>query len=494
MNPDEKREETPRSVADALQVVASADAQSQGVPQAAAAGREEARAEIEARVSDVQPAAKPPFFKQKRVFIPALAALVLLLGTGAYFLLGRNDGADSQDLSSHMLGIAVTVLDGKATASRDGETWHELTVRSRLNEGDFVRTDAGSRVVLSLDDGGAVRLDESTAIRLASLSAEAVRVEQRSGSVYSRVVASDRSFVVEVDDMSYRALGTAFQTTNTATEKGVRVLQSSVQFDDITVAEGKQYYTIHTDNLYVEKLTDISLDELRSNGFLLWNLEQDEKDSHFKNKLGYWEKIKSANVSTDPAPAGASLALEVANNSKGTVLSWTVTGVTAPDGFKIVRSQSSVVPTFGRDEAQHVSSPSARSFTWSGAKSGVFHYRLCVYRASDSTCSVYSNTVTIEAVIVAPEAVAPGAVNLSLSEDMINWTFAGTAPHGFKVLVSSSENPVYPKDAEYFGNGPYTLKPRAPGTYYVRVCKYTASDEISGGCTDYSNQVLWVVL
>lgn len=118
---------------------------------------------------------------------------------------------------------------------------------------------------------------------------------------------------------------------------------------------------------------------------------------------------------------------------------------------------------------------------------------MCVYRASDASCTLYSNTVTIESAHIPPEAVVPGAVELALSDNVVNWTFAGTAPHGFKVLVAASENPTYPKDAEYFGNAPYTLKSRGSGTYYIRVCKYTGSDEIDGGCTDYSNQVIRII-
>lgn len=92
---------------------------------------------------------------------------------------------------------------------------------SQLKEGDAVRT-ADGRVVLTLDDGSALRLDANTNVTLTSLVATDVKIAQTGGTAYSRVVPSERSYTVTVDGAEYKALGTAFSTINHTDEKGVR--------------------------------------------------------------------------------------------------------------------------------------------------------------------------------------------------------------------------------------------------------------------------------
>jgi len=432
----------------------------------------------------------------KTILVGAIVTALLLVGGSLYVALGKDQEESpsvTESQQSPLMGVSVLLIDGAASHSPDGEAWEELTTDTDLSEGDYIRTEAVSRVVLNFDDGSALRMNESSTVQLKQLSADDIVVVNQAGDVYSRVVESDRAFAVEVEGVAYTALGTAYQTVNKATDKGVRVIQSKVQAGDEEVDEGKQYYKEHTNAELVDKVTDITVEELKSDNFMLWNLEQDEKSEEFKDKLGYWQKVKE---SADEAPAetpaqSAGIRLSASNSGKGTVLSWSVSGISAPKGFKIVRNKTGS-PTFGKDESAYIDKSSARSYTWGASKAGTFHYRVCVY--TGSSCTNYSNTVTIESPYVAPEAVVPGAVTLSVNgSGVFSWTYAGTAPHGFKVVAATSPSPSYPNNSIHFGTSPYTFKKTTPGTYYVRVCKYTASSDISGGCTDYSNEVTYVV-
>lgn len=437
--------------------------------------------------------------KKQLIIGSAIAVAVAIFGVSAYFAFTHEDKqapvASEQTEHAHM-GASVLLIDGSAYRSTDGESWDELAASDSLKEGDYVRTEPLSRLIINLDDGSAVRLAESTTVQLTSLEADNIQINNQAGQVYSRVVTSERSFAVVVEETSYAALGTAFQTINTAENKGVQVLQSKVQAEETEVDEGKQYYKSHANSELVEKVTDVPVDELKNDAFMLWNLEQDEKSDEFKDKLGYWEKVKSS-VEEQPAEEedspSAGISLSGSKSDKGTVLSWTATGLNTAEGFKIVRSTSTSSPVYGKDEAVFVSGKS-RSYTWGTSKAGTYTYRVCRYVPSSSTCNFYSNPVTVESVYIAPEAVVPGAVTLSVDgSGTLSWTFAGTAPHGFKVVSNTTGNPSYPKDSIHYGTSPYTFKKTTSGTYYFKVCKYTASGDISGGCTDYSNQVQYTI-
>lgn len=440
------------------------------------------------------------FGSRKKKLVTASLILVLLLGGSAgWRLFGDTESEAPLANTNVRLGIAVSVVDGTAKFSKDGSTWTTLSTDTQLVEGDIVATESASRVILALDDGSAVRLDELTTVELSSLVTDDIRIENQSGSVYSRVVPSDRKYTVEVENVDYTALGTAFNTINKPSDKGVVVVQSSVAVEnsDQKVDEGKQFYKVHTNTDWVDKVTDVSVDEVKSSSFMVWNMEKDEQHDQFKDKLGYWTKVKEANTeeAEEPAPpAGASIKLAAKNTDKGTVLSWSLSGVSAPDGFKVVRSKKSSNPVYGKDEANYVGSKE-RSYTWKSDYTAVFHYRVCIY--TGKTCSLYSNSVQIESQAILPEKPISGTVTLAINSATASWTYTGTAPHGFKVNVSASPNPTYGGEAtkSYYTDSPYSFNMSelqtklGAGPYYVRVCKYTASSKVENGCMDYSNQL-----
>ena len=436
-------------------------------------------------------------FKKKPVILLAILLLLAVLAA-AYFLIFAGKSSSDTPPEISRIGVAPTVVDGEV-AHLSGSGERTLTVNSILSEGDSVRTADDGRVVLTFDDGSALRLDASTEVRLVSLAANDVRVEHLEGAAYSRVVASGRSYSVDVDGTAFMAEGTAYTTHNTATTKGVQVVQSSVKVAgaDESVEEGKQYFKAHQNSELIDKQTDINLEEFKNNSFVLWNMEQDEKSDLFKDKLGLFNKIKETSggqsAEEDVNQSGSGIKLVAKNDNKGTVLSWSVSGLDASGGFMIVRSKKSSAPVYGQDESIKVDHKT-RSYTWKSDKEGVFWYRVCAYK-DKKTCVSYSNAVEMKAVYVAPEPVVSGSVTLTgPAEDgrTISWAgFGGTAPHGFKVLISTGVNPTYPSHAVDLVSGTsYTVKDKylQSGVNYVRVCKYTAGSQTEK-CVDYSNSV-----
>lgn len=75
----------------------------------------------------------------------------------------------------------------------------------------------------------------------------------------------------------------------------------------------------------------------------------------------------------------------------------------------------------------------------------------------------------------------------------LNWSLKNmTSSQGFKVVIASHENPVYPGDEYHYltGSGARSdyWSSLKPGTYYFRVCEY-----LGGKCGVYSNNVKLIV-
>lgn len=462
------------------------------------------------------PVVPPKKSNLKMVVIVILSLVVMaVVGFGIYTMLSMNQGATDNKTTatgdttnnSAQLKAAVTIMDGKASYSKDGKDWTDLSTSVVLGQGDFVQTQSESRVMLTVDDGSIIRMNAATTIELAQLTPNNIIITNLAGDVYTRVAKSDnRTFSVTVDAIEYTALGTAYKTTNTPDEKGVQVYESSVRAgkDGTKVEEGKQFFEKHKDGDKEKKVTTVPVDELTSDAFLLWNLDQDKKDNEHKDRLGYLKKVEEmrrANKEEGEKPrpadnggdsntdATGGVSLSGSEYSKGAYLTWTTSGVSGNDGFKVVRSKDDSTPTYGQNEAQFVGAD-AREHKWHDTTGKSFYYRVCVYKAGK--CSNYSNTVQVKSPYVPPVDVVSGAVTLSNNGSTISWSYSGTAPYGFKLLASTSVNePTYPGQAVAFLDKNVTSLNLASklgdGTHYVRICKYKGSHV--GGCMNYSNVI-----
>lgn len=486
---------------------------------------------VEAVVVPIAPSVSSAKPRSKKRLLIVLAAIVAVVGVVLAVLFIQNKLAPVVDTSKTpnanpaqgaKLGLAVTLVDGSANYVAPGGESQKLQTGTQLKEGGTVSTEAKSRAVLTLDDGSALRLDEQTTVTLVSLDADNIRVTQGAGTVYSRLVKSDRSYTITADNTAYTALGTAFTTTSGATDKGVQVYESSVKVDGVAdaVAEGKQYYKQHHDSKIAGKVTTIDLDALGKSEFATWNLSEDEKSALFKDKLGVLAQLK-AKQAKDTAKTGAKkkktdnsngarlgLSLSAKAVTGGAELSWRVTAVEAPYGFKLVRSSSSATPTFGKDEALYIDDAAARQATWKSSKDGTYWYRVCIYQ-KEAGCSNYSNAVQVKVTGSKPKTdktpkptakVTRGTLTLHSvnSSGKAHWSFSGKAPYGYKLVVSKNPGPSYPgSDAAYISDGNatygYIPSPKKSGTYYVRICAYTNGSE-SEQCVNYSNEVTYIKL
>lgn len=446
------------------------------------------------------PVAKP--WRKRPLFWVVIATVLIAAGLAAFIALRPSTApaAVTQTPSTKKqikrLGAVLSVADGTVEASADNKVWKTVAAGDPLRPGTYVRAAAGGRAVVTLDDGSAVRIASASTARLASLNADDVMIVNVSGEVYTRVVASERKFSVVVDNEAYVALGTAYKTLNTDQSKGVEVYHSQVKttIASETIAEGKRYYQSIAQPELVKKVTDIPLDSLQKDAFLQWNLEQDKQSSDFQDKLGYLEKMAAAPKAVtvaaptpQPAAAASGITLAASKYDSGVTLGWRLAGVTAPKGFKILRSLTAN-PVHGKAEAAYVGSASSRSYNWKIKDGKTYHFRVCVY--TGDSCANYSNDVTITAPLVA-EAKPAGSISLQHSGSdgkTVHWSVTGgSALYGYKLVWSANPNPTYGEAGTtpiYYDGKATSGNVDASGKTYVRVCMF-----YDGQCLNYSNEI-----
>lgn len=438
------------------------------------------------------------WFRQKRFIFGIAATVLMVAGISAWLALGgtaEKQASPQTAQKARLLGAVATVVDGSVQVSRDGNTWQDLKAEATIPQQSSVRTAQDGRVVITLDDGSAVRLNNSSTAKLTSLAANDVKITNESGEVYTRVVKSERSFSVAVGSESYVALGTAYKTVNRDTTKGVEVYQSqvSVKGANQKVAEGKRYYQANPTAELDKKISDIPVDQLQKDDFLKWNLEHDKKTDEFKDKLGYLATLEKtpapapAPAPAAPAPAVGSITLAGSQTEKGAGLSWKVSGITVSKGFMIIRS-ATANPGYSKKADAVFVAASARTYNWKITDGKTYHFRICVYN-TDGSCTNYSNDIAVTAPYVAPPAEPTGSLTLQhVSGTNVAWILNGSAPYGLKLVWSESAGPVYPGSSAKFYDGASTTSATFDGdsgkTYYLRVCMY-----YEGTCKNYSNEI-----
>lgn len=373
----------------------------------------------------------------KRTAILAIVAVVVVISAAIVFWLALKPAGTETRQSSvttpveqPKLGVVASVGDGRAEFSAGEDDWQPVTEGMQLAEGATIRTDEANMAVLTLDDGSAIRLDTQSSVRLTSLAADDVQVEQLAGNVYSRIVPSDRKYTVSIDSISYQALGTAFVTVKTETENGVQVFQNSVKAssEPQTVTEGKQYFKASEVADRAGKVTDIDIDALASSYFINWNIFVEINDDKFKDKLGVLARVKEL-AAEEQAKRDAIEAERLKANIEAT------------------RKAAAEYEKYEKDQKT-------------------------------------SGTATV----------TRGQMSLSAQGDTLNWTYTGLAPHGYKLVYAEHDSPTFGTDKAVYFSDPRTLSAQLSKyikknkAYKVRVCAYTAGTE-SDKCVDYSNAV-----
>jgi hypothetical protein len=423
---------------------------------------------LKARLTDRMPMEKR--FTLAQAMLPALG--VAALAALAFVLTRPDSGFQLPDSSA--FGGDLTLAQGTVEYRSDAAAaWQGASEGLALAEGMEIRTGAGGRAVLSLDDGSVVRLNAKTAVALSALGRDAIEVAEDSGTAYYRLAKdARRTFVVRTAEGTVTALGTAFAVARDGEKKKLEIncLESKVK---VALASGdaklekhlKEGETLTVDGSKpLEAATatsDIDPKKIAEVPFFNWNLREDAKGDA---PLGVVKET----------PKVALAILNPANGAKLPVGPVTVAGTTEPGMTVVVNGVKLVADDSG-----------AWSTTVDLAK-GFQTVTITVEDplAGDATAKL-GLTIGEE-----PKPALTAGIKLSATADgtavKLAWSVTGVdVSKGFKVVKSLEPNPIYPgNSAQYMDAAARSLvlKLDPLKTYYFRVCAYTGD-----GCSVYSN-------
>lgn len=410
----------------------------------------------------------------------------------------------------------VTYVQGDAEYYLN-QVWVPLSTSQKIGESDSIRTLANARLIISLPDGSTIRMAGDTTITFTRLKSTEVIITNQAGRLYARVLPNlDRVFRIDVDDSEFSAVGTAYEVLNTEFEKGVRVYENTVktrtkQVNEQLITTGQQYYVAHEDSAKTLTVTNLDGNELANDEFVLWNKQQDSADPAYKHSLGFLETIGLTQyTSTDSTNStqtftntgGQGITLYGTKSTEGIKLNWTTNALDTQWGFKVVYSATDTTPSFKESgsTAEFASKEASSAFV-SLTDGKTWYFRICAYRAND-TCLSYSNAVSVTAPLKVKAKVIRGAMNATLENNTLSWTYTGSATYGYKINWNTSGSPTYPPEAGsenagsvYIANKYETSlnlanKLSEPGTYYLNVCAYTDGTEATA-CVDYTNTITY---
>jgi len=259
----------------------------------------------------------------------------------------------------------------------------------------------------------------------------------------------------------------------------------------LAVEKNGEAYYISPKNLKVYYLQNgaSAFEVLRKEGLGIAN--KDLLKLSKKEITEYKKTVKKSSSSASSNSANGSITLSTRVDGNKVYLSWSANGFTSTNGYKVVMSEK-INPIYPGNEYHYLSDSSAKSDEWEIAKNGTYYFRVCEYLGGK--CGVYSSN---EKVVISSGANNDGSISLSgeVNGDSVNlnWSLKEmTSSMGFKVVVSKSENPVYPGNEYHYFSDKNIRNDKwsdlSAGTYYFRVCEY-----LGGKCGVYSNNFQAVV-
>jgi hypothetical protein len=439
------------------------------------------------------PVSKASFFKSKIFFLSAtLLGLVIIITTAVLFVFPSIK-------KNQIIRGEVAYIEGNVFYKTLNSDWQKATVDTVIEQGFELQVIGNGKTILNLDDGSSVRLNENTSITLTSLNPEHIIITNDKGEVYSRVMKAERTFDVVANGITYRSMGTAYKTLcldstdNFENEKlitvnAVEVYESKVRVlgmntdNEIIIEQGSKYYVVNLDSPELtQKVIEVDLSEIKSDEFVMWNKEQDEKIQAFKSQMGVLFDIKAPTLNLASPMDGE-------ETSSPTIL---VSGSTDKD-TKITVNSTDVLNNNGSFSYEFILVPGPNGIKViaedsSGNKSV---RNLTVQYLIETTIS----PTTIPGVTKAPTSIPTPKITLygTKVNDGVSFTWNVTGldvSKGFKLVKSLSSNPVYPgNDYQYLTNGnqrSYTWNVKDGKTYHFRICQYNGS----GTCLVYSNDI-----
>lgn len=417
------------------------------------------------------------------VFILLFVALISL-----YAAFGKN----ILTLISHssVLGAELLFSEGETEyQSNTTDGWKTARSGMTITEGMGIRIIGNGKAIVNIDDGSSVRLASSSTVVFTSLRPNHIVVKNQKGSVYTRVIPSQRIFEVATDSVSYQSLGTAYKTTNTQDDKGVEVYENSVRITgnnlDVVVPEGKKYYISDSQNSQnTNAIADISLSEVKKDAFIMWNKNQDEKNDEYKQSLGVLATLPPPLLTITSPPEGYITDKEQIE----------ITGKTDPNGTLIINGETYELtassfqknvplPSFGNNTI------SVKVIDQYGTQA---EKTISIIRKTKETPTAKPTIKPTVKPTIKPTVNQNRSIHLSAAAKENGIQFEFTVQNaegfdGFKLVRNESGNPVYPgNDAQYIDSGKRSAfwEITDGKVWHFRICFYQ-----NGSCSTYSNDI-----
>lgn len=466
---------------------------------------------------EAEPHGKVRALYLRRVAWVAAACLVALAALFAALYLRGGGPAVRERVEVATLRVdrgemAIKDVEGVERIAQDGET---------LAEGEAVIASEEARGWIEFEYGSLTRLLGEGEVAVVE-GDDGVVVEVRRGRTYHRV-AEGVPYTARCADISVTALGTAFALEVEDGKARVLSIHSSVEVeageDVLRLEEGDALaFGAGADGL----IYDLTLKHLDDEWFR-WNKSLDEELGLpvgilrlLEEEDGYAEEgaptqetapqppAPEPQPSPQPAPqptpqpapqppAQKSLVLSASAREGAVDFTWTLSGYSGFQGFKLCRSENNPEPTYPGDWWKYIDGADTRSATDASVEGGhTYYYRLAVYNQGEVLG--YSNAVKVTVPGQSQELSISLSVTVEGGKVKLSWNVSGKGSYdGFKVCRSETDtSPSYPGDAYAFvdaGSRSYTDAAVSSGhTYYYRVGIY-CSDSIVA----YSNAVKAVV-
>jgi hypothetical protein len=384
-----------------------------------------------------------------------------------------------------IIKATLTLAEGVVEQRNELGEWSKAEKDITFNVGMGLRTvGAASRAVLTLEDGSVVRLDANTEITFESLSQASVVIEQKSGNVYNRIIASNsRSYSVKTDNAQFQSVGTSFRTIASGDEEAVEVYQNSVKetTNNKSAQEGEKLIArsnVNPDkNNYLEKL-DIEI--IKKDLFIIWNREQDLQNPAFKSQLGFLKDFDGPKIDITEPAVGSVVTVPI-ESPQATV---TIKGKTDKGSKLTVQSKS-----IGASTPVEVAVGDDGSFD-SGILTAAMGNSTFELIATDPIGN--KTTLNVSYSFKRQSTVQEQSIVLEVSQTsdklLFEWSLTGiSTPNGVKIYWGETSNPATVLQTVTSGNSFETDKlPKFTNnkTYYFRVCRYLSSSDTCDNPSD----------
>jgi len=171
---------------------------------------------------------RTPFYKNPLF----LAAASVFLFVGIFVVTFIND--DNQ--ANYNIAKPIQI-SGQIQISQDNQNWTNLDIDKTINPGDYVKTKSNNRMLIELDNGNTIRVDENSFIQIVDRN----EIQLKQGKIYvaSAEHAPLRKLLITTELASINHIGTQYQIEfnngelNVGVRDGKVIIQSEEKHREI---------------------------------------------------------------------------------------------------------------------------------------------------------------------------------------------------------------------------------------------------------------------